>query len=108
MRYKNTINKYKNSPVSREVKIWVPSDRKVDQGPVPEENKKFVKPQIETISGEAETITGKAIQDEGHTDNYFIVYSGKHLFRVEKNLQKSIHLAPGGLVEIYGSSAANN
>lgn len=108
MRYKNTINRYKNSFVSREVKIWVPSDRKVDQGPIPEEHKKFVKPQIETISGEAEKITGKAIQDEGHSDNYFIVYSGKHLFRVEKNLQKSIHLAPGGLVEIYSSSAANN
>ena len=52
--------------------------------------------------------TKGAIQDEGHTDKYFIVYSGKLLFRVEKNLQKSIHLAPGGLIEIYSSSAANN
>jgi hypothetical protein len=107
LRYKNTIKKYTSSSVSREVKKWVISDREENDGFIPEEQKAYVNPQIETISGETETMTKEAIQEEGHTDNYFIVYSGKHLFRVEKNLQKSIHLAPGGLIEIYSSSAAN-
>ena len=108
LRYKNTIKKFKSSSVSREVKQLLISERKANQKSIPKEQKTYVKPQIETISGETQTITKEATQDGEHTDNYFTVYNGKHLFRVEKNLQKSIHLAPGGLIEIYSSSAANN
>ena len=104
LRYK----KFESSTVSREVKELLISERKANQESTTEKQKTCVKPQIETISGETQTITKEANQDGGHTDNYFTVYNGKHLFVVEKNLQKSIHLAPRRLIEIYSSSAANN
>lgn len=108
LRYKNTIKKYTSRSVTGEVKEWVISGREAIDASIPEEQKAYANFQIATISGNAETITKEAFQDEGHSDNYFIVYSGKHLFRVEKNLQKRIHLAPGGLIEIYRSGGANN
>ncbi|MGD9235564.1 MAG: hypothetical protein PVF09_02750 [Desulfobacterales bacterium] len=108
LRYKNTIKKYTSSSVTGEVKEWVISGREAIDASIPEEQKAYVNPQIETISGNAETIPKEAYRDGGHSDNYFIVYSGKHLFRAEKNLQKSIHLAPGGLIEIYRSGGASN
>ena len=72
------------------------TERKANQESTPEEQKTYVKPQIETISGETQTITKEATQDEGHTDNYFTVYNGKHLFRVEKISKKVFIQHQGG------------
>jgi len=108
LRYKNTIKKYESGSVLQKIKEWVPSDREADKAPIPEEKKEYVKPQIQTIGEEIETISEEAPHNLGHTENYFIVYSGKNSFKIEKNVQKSIHLAPGGLIEVYSSSAANN
>ena len=45
LRYKNTIQRHTSHPVSREVKEWVISDWKANDGPIPEEPKKYLKPQ---------------------------------------------------------------
>jgi hypothetical protein len=108
LRYKNTIKKYKYKSVIQKVKEWVPSDGEAGKVTIPEEKKEYQKPQIETIGEQVETISEKAPHNLGNTENYFIVYSGKNPFRIEKNVQKSIHLAPGGLIEIYSSIAENH
>jgi hypothetical protein len=108
LRYKNTTIKYKGGSVLQRVKEWLPSDREADKAPIPEEKKEYVEPQIETIVEEVERIPEEAPYNLEHTENYFIVYSGKKAFKIEKNVQKSIHLAPGGLIEIYSSNAGNN
>jgi hypothetical protein len=108
LRYKNTTIKYKDGSVLQRVKEWVPSDRKVNKAPLPKEKKEYAKSQIETIGDEIETITEEAPHHLGPTENYFIVHSGKNSFKIAKNVQKSIHLAPGGPIEIYSSTAANN
>jgi len=108
LRYKNTIKKYERESVVQEVREWASSDIEADKESISQEKKEYAKAQIETITEEVETISEKAPDNLGHTKNYFIVISGKTSFRIEKNVQKSIHLAPGGLIEIYSSRAANN
>ena len=108
LRYKNTIKKYEGGSVLQEVKEWVPADREANKAPILGEKREYVKPHVETIGEEVETISEEAPHNLGHTENYFIVYSGKNSSRIEKNVKKSIHLAPGGLIEIYSSNAANN
>jgi hypothetical protein len=107
LRYKNTIKKYTSSSVPREVKEWVISDGEASNGSIPEEQKTYVKPQIETISGEIETINKEAPHNLENSENYFILYKGGKSFKIEKRVKKNIHLAPGGLIEIYSSSAEN-
>jgi hypothetical protein len=108
LRYKNTIKKYEGGTILIEVKEWVPSDREPDKAPISEEKKEFVKPQIEIIDEKVETISEEASQNLGNAENYFIVYSGKNFFKIKKNAQKYVHLAPGGLIEIYSSSFKNH
>jgi hypothetical protein len=103
LRYKNTINRYERESVIQEVRVWVPSDGESEKAPVPEEKKEYAKAQIETITEEAETISEEAPNNLGHTDNYFTVIGGKQTFRLEKNVQKTVHMTPGGLMEIYSS-----
>jgi len=106
--YKNTIRKYESESVIQEVREWVPSDVESEKASVPEEKNEYAKAQIETITEEAETISEKAPNNLGHTDNYFTVISGKQTFRLEKNVHKTIHMAPGGLMEIYSTKAENH
>jgi hypothetical protein len=108
LRYKNWVIKYEGGTVIQEVREWAPSDIEADKESISQEKKEYAKAQIETITEEVETISEKTPDNLGHTKNYFIVISGKTAFRIEKNVQKSIHLAPGGLIEIYSSRAANN
>ena len=103
LRYKNTINRYERESVIQEVRVWVPSDGESEKAPVPEEKKEYAKAQIETITEEAETVSEEAPNNLGHTDNYFTVIGGKQTFRLEKNVQKTVHMTPGGLMEIYSS-----
>ena len=82
-------------------------DEKSEKATVPERKKEYAKAQIETITEEAETISEKAPYNSGHTDNYFTVIGGKQSFRLEKNVQKTVHMAQGGLMEIYSSKTEN-
>jgi hypothetical protein len=107
LRYKNTIKRYESGSIFQEVREWVAPDREADKAPIPEEKKEYVKAQIETIGEEIETISEAAPHNLGHTENYFIVYNGTNSFRIERNVKKSIYLAPGGLIEIYSSSTEN-
>jgi len=65
LRYKDKIKKYESSSVSREVKQLLIAERKANQKSIPKEQKTYVKPQIETISSETQTITKEATQDGG-------------------------------------------
>ena len=85
-----------------------PGDEESEKASAPEGKKEYAKAQIETITEELESISEKAPYDLGNTKNYFIVRSGKNAFRLEKKLQKSIHMAPGGRIEIYSSIVANH
>ena len=105
--YKNTIRNYESESVIQEVREWVPSDTESESTAVPEEKKKYAKAQIETITDEAETVSKKAPYKSGHTDNYFTVISGEQTYRIEKNFQKTVHMAQGGLMEIYSSKTEN-
>jgi hypothetical protein len=105
--YKNNIRRYESEPTVREVRVLVLSDLESEKTSVPEEKKEYAKAQIETITEEAETISEKATYNSGHTENYFTVISGKQTFRMEKNVQKTVHMAQGGLMEIYSSKTEN-
>ena len=105
--YKNTIRKYESEPIVREVREWVPSDVESAKTFVPEKKKEYAKAQIETITEKAGTISEKAPNNLGNTDNYFTVISGKQTFRLEKNVQKTVYMAQGGLIEIYSSKTEN-
>jgi len=110
LEYKHTVKKYEGGTVVQEVREWVPSDVESAKTSVPEETeetKEYAKAQIETITDEAETVSEKAPDNLGHTDNYFTVISGKQKFRIEKNVHKTVHMAPGGLMEIYSSEIEN-
>jgi short subunit dehydrogenase-like uncharacterized protein len=106
--YKNTIRKYESESVIQEVRKWVPSEVESEKASVPEKKKEYAKAQIETITEEVETVSEKAPNNLGHTDNYFTVISGKQTFRLEKNVQKTVHMAQGGLMEIYSSNVENH
>jgi hypothetical protein len=106
--YKNTIRRYESESVIQEVRVWVPSDVESEKASVPEEKKEYVKPQIETIGEEVKTISENAPQNLGHTEDYFIVYGGESIVRIQKNVQKSIHMARGGVIEIYSSKDENH
>ncbi|MEJ2286588.1 MAG: hypothetical protein P8X85_23680 [Desulfobacterales bacterium] len=108
LRYKNVIRRYESESVIQEVREWVPSDVESEKESVPEKKKEYAKAQIETIAEEGETISEKAPYKSGHADNYFTVISGKQTYRIEKNVQKTVHMAQGGLVEIYSSNAENH
>jgi hypothetical protein len=111
LRYKNTIKRYERESVIQEVRVWVRSDEESEKASVPEENeekKEYVKPQIETIGEELKTISENAPQNLGHTENYFIVYGGESIFRIQKNVQKRIDITPGGVIEIYSSKEENH
>ena len=108
LRYKNTIEKSEGRTAPPEVKEWLTSDIEVDKEPISEGKKEFVKPQIEIIDEKVETISEEASQNLGNAENYFIVYSGKNSFKIEKNAQKHVHFVPGGLIEIYSSSSENH
>jgi hypothetical protein len=101
------MRRYESEPNVREVIVLVLSDEKSEKEAVPERKKEYTKAQIETITEEAETDSIKASDNLGHTDNSFTVISGKQTFRIEKNVQKTAHMAQGGLMEIYGSKAEN-
>lgn len=105
--YKNTIRRYESEPIVREVRVLMLSDEKSEKASVTERKKEYAKAQIETITEEAGTISEKAPYNLGHTDNYFTVISGKQTFRLEKNVQKTVHMAQGGLMEIYSSKTEN-
>jgi uncharacterized membrane protein len=98
---------YESEPNVREVRVLIVSEEKSEEANVPERKKEYVKAQIETIAEEGETTSKKAPDSLGHTENYFTVISGKQTFKIEKNVQKTAHMAHGGLVEIYGSNAGN-
>jgi len=108
LRYKNVIRRYENESVIQEVREWVPSDVESEKESVPEKKKEYAKAQIETITEEAETISENAPQNLGHTEDYFIVYGGAKPFRIEKNVQKTVHMTQGGLIEIYSSKTENH
>ena len=103
--YKNTIRRYESEPIVREVRVVVVSDEKSEKATAPERKKEYVKAQVEKIAEEAKTDSKKASDSLGHTENYFTVISGKQTFRIEKNVQKTAHMAHGGLMEIYSSKA---
>lgn len=107
MLYKNTTRNYESEPIVREVKVLVLSDEKSERATVPERKKEYAKAQIETITDEAETISEKAPYNSGNTDNYFTIISGKQTFRIEKNVQKTVHMAQGGSMEVYSSESEN-
>ena len=88
MEYKNTIRKYESESVIQEVREWVPSDVESEKKSVPEKKKEYAKAQIETITEEAETISEHAPQNLEQTEDYFIVYSGKDIYKLQKNVQK--------------------
>ena len=106
--YKNTNRRYESESVIQEVRVWVLSDGESEKASISEEKKEYVKPQIETISEEVKTISENAPQNLGHTEDYFIVYGGESIVRLQKNVQKSIHMTPGGLMEIYSSKDENH
>ncbi len=108
LRYKNTIKRYERESVIQEVRVWVPSDGESEKASISEEKKEYVKPQIETIGEEVKTISENAPQNLGHTEDYFIVYGGESIVRIQKNVQKSIHMARGGVIEIYSSKDENH
>ena len=107
LRYKNTMSRYESEPIVREVRVLVVSDEKSEEATASEEKKEYVKAQVETIAEESETTSQKAPDSLGHTENYFTVISGKQTFRIEKNVQKTAHMAQGGLMEIYSSKTEN-
>jgi hypothetical protein len=107
LRYKNTMSRYEREPIVREVRVLVVSGEKSEEASASEEQKEYVKAQVETIAEESETTSQKAFDSLGDTANYFTVISGKQKFRIEKNVQKSAHMAQGGLMEIYSSKAGN-
>lgn len=108
LRNKNTNKRYERESVIQEVRVWVLSDGESEKASISEEKKEYVKPQIETISEEVKTISENAPQNLGHTEDYFIVYGGESIVRLQKNVQKSIHMTPGGLMEIYSSKDENH
>ena len=101
------MSKYESEPIVREARVLVVSDEKSEEATASEEKKEYVKAQVETIAEESETTSQKAPDSSGHTENYFTVISGKQTFRIEKNVQKTAHMAQGGLMEIYSSKAGN-
>jgi len=105
--YKNTIKEYEGGTVIQEVRELVPSEVKSEKASAPEEKKEYAKTHIETITEEAKTISKEASNNSDHTDNYFTVISGNQTYRIEKNVQKTVHMAPGGLMEIYSSNEEN-
>jgi hypothetical protein len=110
LRYKNTMSRYESEPNVREVRVLIVSDEKSEEATVPEEaeeKKEYAKAQIETITQEAETDSKNAPDSLGHTENYFTVISGEQTFKIKKNVQKTTHMAQGGLVEISSSKAEN-
>ena len=107
LEYKNTIKKYEGETVIQEVRELLPSEVESEKAPIPEKKKEYAKAHIETITEEAETISEEASNNSGHTDNYFTVISGTQTYRIEKNVQKTVHMAPGGLMEIYSSETEN-
>jgi hypothetical protein len=107
LRYKNTMNTYESEPNVREVRVLIVSDEKSEETSASEEKKEYTKAQIETITEESETDFKKAPDSLGHTENYFTVISGNQTFRIEKNVQKTAHMAHGGVMEIYSSKAGN-
>ena len=107
LEYKNTIKEYEGVTVIQEVRELVPSEVESEKASVPEEKKEYAKAHIETITDEAETVSEKAPHNLGHTDNYSTVISGTQTYRIEKNVQKTVHMAPGGLMEIYSSETEN-
>ena len=88
LEYKNTIKKYEEGIVVQEVRELVPSEVESEKASVPEEKKAYAKTQIETINDEAETVSEKAPDSLGHTDNYFTVISGNKTFGIEKTSKK--------------------
>jgi hypothetical protein len=107
LRYKNTMSRYESEPNVREVRVLIVSDEKSEEASASEEKKEYTKAQIEKITDESETDFKKAPDSLGHTENYFTVIGGKQTFKIEKNVQKTAHMAQGGLVEIYSSKAGN-
>jgi hypothetical protein len=107
LRYKHTMNRYESEPNVREVRVLMVSDEKSEKATVPERKKEYAKAQIETITQEAESDSKEAPNSLGHTDNYFTVISEKQTFRLEKNVHKTVHMAQGGLMEIYSSKTEN-
>jgi hypothetical protein len=107
LRYKNTMSRYESEPNVREVRTLVVSDEKSEEATVFEEKKEYAKAQIETVTEGTETISEEAPDNLGHTDNYFTIISGTQTYRIEKNVKKTVHMAPGGLMEIYSSKAEN-
>jgi hypothetical protein len=105
LRYKNTVEKSEGRTVSPKVKEWLPVDMEAYKEPISEEKKEYVKPQIETIDINLQTISKKTFQNLKNVENYIFVYSGNNSFKIEKNARKYVHSAPGGLIEIYSSSA---
>ncbi len=101
------MSRYESEPNVREVRVLIVSDEKSEEATVSEEKKEYVKAQVETIAEEAKTDSQKASDSLGHTENYFTVISGKQTFKIEKNVQKTAHMAHGGLMEIYSSKAEN-
>ncbi len=106
--YKNTIRNYESESVIQEVKEWVPSKVESETTAVPEEKKEYAKAQIETVADEAETVSEKAPHKSGHTGNYITVISGTQTYRLEQSVQKTVHMAQGGLIEIYSSKTENH
>jgi hypothetical protein len=97
------MSRYESEPIVREVRVLVVSDEKSEEATVPERKKEYAKAQVETIAEEAKTDSKKTPDNLGHTDNYFTVISGEQTYRIEKNVQKTVHMAQGGLMEIYSS-----
>jgi hypothetical protein len=108
LRYKNTVKKFEGGTVIQEVRELGSPDIEADKEPISQERKEYKKAKVETITEEVEIISEKTPDNLGHTKNYFIVTSGEKSFRIEKNVHKSIHMAPGGLMEIYSSKAENH
>ena len=108
LRYKNTVEKSEGRTVSPKVKEWLPADMEADKEPIFEEKKEYVKPQMEKIDESGETNSEKSSPNLGNAENHFVVYSGKTPSKIEKNAQKHVHSAPGGLIEIYSSGAPIN
>ena len=107
LRYKNTVKKNEGGTVIQEVRELVPSDIEVGKEPESESKEEYLKSQIETIDNSSERIHKEAYQNSVNTENYFILYSGNNKFKLEKSAPISVHSAPGGLIEIYNSSATH-
>jgi hypothetical protein len=106
--YKNTVRNNESESVIQGIREWVPSKVKSEKPSVPEKKKEYAKAQIETIAEEAETVSEKASDNLGHIDNYFTVINGTQTYRLENNVQKTVHMAYGGLMEIYSSKTENH